>query len=257
VSLRRLARNWNAFAAADPLWSILTWPEKRGNRWQEDEFFATGREEVAVALRRARELCPRMGAGRALDFGCGVGRLTLALADSFTAAHGVDIAPGMIAAARRFDAAGAVAGYHVNAKPDLGLFDDGHFDFVYSSITLQHMAPRWIRGYLREFGRVLAVGGVVAFQLPSVPRRAPNPNPLVHRLGALGAGMLLRFKAACSHAPVMDMHGLPRTEVERSLREAGCELRAVDPSTLAGADWESWLYFAERTGPAGSPCGRG
>ena len=152
MSLRRLARNWNEFAARDPLWSILTLDDKRGNRWNLDEFLGTGRSEINAALRWARECRPQFGAGRALDFGCGVGRLTQALAASFAEVHGVDISENMIEAARRLDPEER-ATYHVNGSADLALFPDEHFDFVYSSITLQHMEPWLMRGYLREFVR--------------------------------------------------------------------------------------------------------
>ena len=57
--------------------------------------------------------------------------------------------------------------YHVNDRDDLALFPDGVFDLIYSDIVLQHIAPEFGAGYVQEFARVLAPGGVVVFQLPS------------------------------------------------------------------------------------------
>jgi 2-polyprenyl-3-methyl-5-hydroxy-6-metoxy-1,4-benzoquinol methylase len=243
VSLRRLARNWNEFAARDPLWSILTWDDKRGNRWNLDEFLGTGRSEINAALRWARECRPQFGAGRALDFGCGVGRLTQALAASFAEVHGVDISENMIEAARRLDPEER-ATYHVNGSADLALFPDEHFDFVYSSITLQHMEPWLMRGYLREFARVLAPGGLMMFQLPEALRGAPTLNPFVRRVGAFGARVSRWTRSLVSRQATMDMFGMARDEVRAVLDASGCRVLRVDESTLAGVDWVSFMYFA-------------
>jgi SAM-dependent methyltransferase len=245
MSLRRLARNWNAFAADDAMWSILTWADKRGNRWQPDEFFATGQSEIADVLSRARAFHPGLATGRALDFGCGVGRLSRALAAEFEEVHGVDLAANMIEAARRFDPDGAVT-FHVNETSGLELFPDEHFDLIYSSITLQHMSPDLMRGYLAEFARVLRRGGVLVFQLPEVPRRRPNPNRIVHFVGRTSSRVLHSLKTMLSRRPTMDMHGMSRTEVAAILQCHGCAEPRAESSTLAGEDWVSWLYFTSK-----------
>ena len=59
--------------------------------------------------------------------------------------------------------------FHLNQQPDLGLFPTDHFDFVYSRIVLQHMAPEYAMRYIEEFVRVVRPGGLVAFQIPSRP----------------------------------------------------------------------------------------
>jgi SAM-dependent methyltransferase len=114
--------------------------------------------------------------GRALDFGCGPGRLTQAMAGHFERVDGVDIAPGMIECARALNQAGHRCTYHLNATGDLRLFADATFDFVYSNITLQHMEPRFSRCYIAEFTRVTRAGGVIVFQVPSEPVADARPR---------------------------------------------------------------------------------
>ena len=104
--------------------------------------------------------------GRALDFGCGVGRLTQALAEHFDSCDGVDLAASMIERARELNENGERVRFHHNDAPDLRLFGDGSFDFILSLIALQHMEPELMRGYLREFLRVLRPGGVAFFNVP-------------------------------------------------------------------------------------------
>lgn len=168
MSLRALQRQWDRFGRRDPLWAVLSVPGKRHGRWDEAEFFATGTREIEDVLAHARGLGWRPG-GRALDFGCGVGRLTQALAGHFERCDGVDIAPSMVSLAERYDRHAGRVRYHVNARPDLSLFEDRAFSFVYTSLVLQHMPPALATGYIREFVRVLAPAGLLVFHLPSQP----------------------------------------------------------------------------------------
>lgn len=170
MSLEEIARSWDAFGREDPLWAILTLPGKRNRRWDPEEFFRTGVEEVGRVLSLLGSLGQPASRRRALDFGCGVGRLTQALAASFDEVDGVDVAPSMVDLARRFNRRGARCRFHLNAEPHLRLFADGAFDLVYSSYVLQHVPPPLARGYVGEFVRLLAPGGLALFQLPAEPR---------------------------------------------------------------------------------------
>jgi SAM-dependent methyltransferase len=167
VDLDDLQIHWNELGRRDPYWAIISRPDRRGNRWDLDEFLRTGVDEIDALLAWLRSLGVVVRSGRALDFGCGVGRLTQALARSFAECDGVDIAPSMIERANELNRFGDRCRYHVNDRDDLALFDDEVFDLVYSVIVLQHISPEFTAAYLREFARVLAPGGVLVFQLPS------------------------------------------------------------------------------------------
>lgn len=166
MDLEELQANWDKFGKTDALWSIITAPSKRGGKWNADEFFATGCREIAVVMTYVQSLGVALNKGRALDFGCGVGRLTQALCGHFAACDGVDIAPSMIKLARRYNKFGGKCCYHLNEASNLSLFADNSFDFIYSSVTLQHMRPDYSAAYLKEFLRVLVPGGLAVFQLP-------------------------------------------------------------------------------------------
>src|SRR5215813_1192715 len=102
MDLDLLKEHWNRFGKTDAMGAILSWPEKMDGKWDHDEFFRTGVTEIAWILRYAETLYPGFGRQKALDFGCGVGRLTQALTAHFDEVHGVDIAPSMIALASRY-----------------------------------------------------------------------------------------------------------------------------------------------------------
>ena len=174
----QLQQDWEGLAVDDPLWAVLTRPDCRGGQWDPTEFFATGTDEVADIIGRVRRLRPRLWPGRALDFGCGVGRLTRPLADHFDEVVGVDIAPTMIDLARRYHADRPACRFEVNQAEDLARFPDDTFDLVLSLIVLQHVPPATAVRYLREFCRVLAPGGVVVVQMPASPVDPAPPQPL-------------------------------------------------------------------------------
>ena len=172
MKLEALKKDWDALGRIDPLWAVLTHEDRRNHGWDEDAFFETGRTEIAGVMDDLERLGLPARRERCLDFGCGVGRLTQALAGHFTRCDGVDIAPSMLEAARGFNRHGDRIVFHLNDTDDLSFFPSGTFDFVYSNIVLQHVGPEAAKAYIREFVRVLSPGGLALFQLPSENIRA-------------------------------------------------------------------------------------
>lgn len=169
ANLEEVEKNWNEFGKRDPLWAILTDENRKNGKWDVNEFFALGDREIGSVMSYVNSLNFPYRKGRALDFGCGVGRLTQALCKHFEEAHGVDIAASMVEQARGYNRFGARCHYHLNKATDLKLFENDTFDFLYSNIVLQHNRPENSRKFIREFLRVLAPGGLVVFQIPSHP----------------------------------------------------------------------------------------
>ena len=103
MRIEELQQNWDAFGRLDPLWAILSVPAKANNRWDLDEFFATGVAEIQDVFKYLGSLGVHPPRKRAFELGCGVGRITQALCQYFDECDGVDIAPSMIALARKYN----------------------------------------------------------------------------------------------------------------------------------------------------------
>lgn len=174
MRLASVKRHWERLARRDPYWAVLTNLGTGPDAWDLREFFQSGTEEVAGLLRRATQLGLTVPRRRALDFGCGVGRVTQALAVEFEHCDGVDISASMLQVARQHNRHPDRCSYHRNLAPHLAIFPDESFSLVYSTLVLQHMDPRDSTGCIRELMRVLARDGVLVFQLPS-HRAAQEP----------------------------------------------------------------------------------
>jgi ubiquinone/menaquinone biosynthesis C-methylase UbiE len=151
-------KTYEVYGKEGPLYAVLSRKDAKDNKWDADEFFATGRDEIANAMRHLASLGVEVNKGRAMDFGCGVGRLTQALCEEFSEAVGVDISYSMIENAEKYNKFGDRCEYRVNTTDDLAQLDDDSFDFVYSNISLQHSPPEASSRYIAEFFRILRPG---------------------------------------------------------------------------------------------------
>ena len=174
MDIDRLQKNWSNLGRRDPFWAILSDSRRRGGEWKLDDFLQTGHDFVWFLVRHLQGLQVELRLDRALDFGCGYGRLTQGLAKHFTEVVGLDIAATMIEGARQIDRSDGRCEFVHHTTADLGRFDDASFDFALTALVLQHMRPQYSMGYLRELLRLLRPGGALVFQLPIEPKALPD-----------------------------------------------------------------------------------
>jgi len=247
--LDRVQREWDELARRNPLAAIL-WPPGESDGWDEKAFFRTGRAEVREVLEAVSRGEPNLGRDRALDFGCGVGRLAQALCEYFDQVHGVDISPTMISLAERYNRFPNKCRYYLHSRDDLTLFPDSSFDFIYSSITLQHIKPRYTKRYLREFARLLAPSGALVFQLLGRPeirglRGVLRCWPWFYK----GISRCRRYLWE-SDAPAVSMYYIRPKAVLRFLAKLD-RISAVGVETRLCSEWWSHRYIVRRRNSAG------
>jgi len=124
---------WDGHAGRNPLWAILSDPSKKDRKWDVSRFFQTGMAEISSVFYQLDSRRIMMGRASALDFGCGVGRLTQALARYFDRVVGVDISPRMLELAAGLNRFPLKVSYVCNQAADLKVFGAGKFDFIVSS----------------------------------------------------------------------------------------------------------------------------
>jgi SAM-dependent methyltransferase len=246
MHISELKRNWNAFGRKDPLWAIITRPDKKGGKWNAEHFFYTGKEEIDAVMEHVISLGIAVKPRRALDFGCGVGRVTQALVAHFDHVVGVDIAASMLKAARKYNRFGERCRYYLNETDDLSLFHNDYFDFIYSNMVLQHMEPRYSKNYLREFVRVLAPQGVLVFQIPAKPVEQSGSQETLavqpRQPNLLVAATQRLLKRLRRHEPRMEMYTITCDEIFRVIQETGAVVIDVVENDACGTQFISLRY---------------
>jgi ubiquinone/menaquinone biosynthesis C-methylase UbiE len=241
--LGAVGRAWSILGAADPLWAVCVDRGRRAGSWDVDEFMASGRAEVGAAMERLEQLGLCQTRAAALDFGCGVGRLTAPLSGFFAEVTGLDIAEPMLERARALLAGQPGCRFIRSDEPDLRAFADGSFDLVYCSLVLQHVPPAVAAGYLREFVRVLRPGGGIVLVVPDSHR--PTPQGMVYAVAPQPAIEFLQ-RRLFGYPAGMQMHVLPARRVRHIVEGAGARVVGSDPAPSVGPHWRGYRHFVAR-----------
>jgi len=221
-------QDWERFAQTDPYFAVLTEPKYHGELSEDEraEFFRSGEVHLAELLSIIRSrLHPAFSPGRALDFGCGVGRVLIPLAKRCREVTGVDVSTAMLEEARRNCEASGVSQVRLIRSDDNLSAIKEEFDFVHSYIVLQHIPVRRGEHLVWELARRLAPNGVGVFHV--VYARAPVSavSRLVHwaRTQLPGAHWALNIaRGRAARTPMMQCNPYSVTRLLDILSSAGC-----------------------------------
>ncbi len=226
--MRWLELEWEKQGKKDPYFGVLS-DEKFRTRQIDAaaraEFFESGERHVAACFEIVQRcLAPSFAPRRALDFGCGVGRLVIPLARRCREVVGVDVSPAMLAEARRnCDENGLGNVTLVEGRDGLGPVT-GTFDFVHTFIVLQHIPVPKGERIIAEMVARLEPGGVGAIQF-TTKRRASPVRRFIQRLrwSAPVLNDLANLLKGQPGEPLMIMDYYDFGRVWNLLRENGCE----------------------------------
>ena len=247
MPLEKERQAWEELANLDPYWAILSDPKKKFGHWDVVEFLRTGDREITWVMESATHLGYPLQRDSALDFGCGLGRLTRALAKYFQQCYGVDVSEGMISQARDLHRSVPNCTFVTNAAAHLGIFSDDSFDLIYTNIVLQHLPKQMIRSYLAEFVRILRGNGLLLFQLPSfMPlwKRVQIRRRLYALLRALHVSEKLLYEGL-RLCPIR-MNSMPRRQVLTALDALGAKVLQIQADPLADPQFQSLFYYVTK-----------
>jgi len=222
----RVAAVWSGLGEADAHWSVLT----------EDRFRAPSLDAAALAafhetgegearrldawLRRAGVPLPADGV--CAEYGCGVGRITRALARRFRRVLAFDVSAPHLRAAAADLAASEIGNVELlQVRGPAGLAALGGMDLFYSVISLQHSPPPVIMDVLHRAFAGLRPGGCAFFQVPTYGAGYAWPSEAAKQVG-------------------MEMHFVPQRTILAAAHEAGLRVLEVQPDWCVGRDGE-WI----------------
>jgi ubiquinone/menaquinone biosynthesis C-methylase UbiE len=245
VSTAKLRHDWEVLGREDPLWAVYVRADTRGSGWDVADFLRTGEAEVERSWRLLAD------PGRpevVVDFGCGAGRTSRALAARADSVVGIDISAPMIDVAAQLCADRRNVSFVLSDSTRLPI-RSGSVDLVYSSLVLQHLPRQLALGYVQEFLRVLRPDGVAVIQVATEPDHSVK-GWLFRLMPAAVYGWaqvkLLRYPAP------MRMQALRVAEIADTARQLGWSVRCVEADTTYGGHWRYARLVLRRERPGGA-----
>jgi SAM-dependent methyltransferase len=201
---------WEAYASAEPYWSVLT--QDRFLRSQLTEahltaFFDSGRQHIAGLLATLkRHFDTSFPPRRVIDYGSGAGRLAIPFAELGAEVLGLDVSPSMVAEATRNAEQLNLPNCRFHTTGDLEWEAIGQFDLIHSFIVFQHIPEAEGLATIEKLLKRLAPGGIAALQVLYASHYvAPSPAPAPAADAAPAAAAAPAPERPLAHLPPMLM----------------------------------------------------
>lgn len=207
--LEETTRTWSQFGEEAPHWSVLTNDHFTPENIDQNitAFYQSGVHDIDRALNTLRRAGLKAeGFERALDFGCGVGRLSMPLSKFTEHLTSIDVSPGHLKLARDRALSTGITNIDFVQLHDLRRLDEfSGYDFILSLIVLQHNPPPIMAYAFRRLLRALKPGGAAIIQMPTfLTEFFSVKDYLVHPTGQ------------------MEMHALPQRTIFELIAAEGC-----------------------------------
>ena len=247
-------RDWEEWGKRDPYWAVLAAERFRKDVLDDSalgDFFSSGREHVdhvmAVLRQNFRDNFRPL---RSLDFGCGVGRVAIPLAQYSESVAAIDISPAMLEEAARNAASQNVRNIEFFRTGELNSIPPQSLDLVHSFLVFQHIPPSSGIAILEECLRKLKPGGLGALHL-TIARNASRvkhaTSVLRQRFGLVNRVCNLLQGRPVS-GPAIHMFTYPVHDTFWSMRAAGCGRIFVE--LLEHRDYLGAMYYFEKVEPS-------
>jgi len=224
---------WNIMGKERPWWSVLTHEDfvdkTQISKELKDKFFNKSRvavKDIENSIQAYPEyLKPRV----ALDFGCGLGRISNVLADYYPLVFCADQSIFHLRLGKKsLDALYPETGNRVfTLLTNLNLVGNLYntyntlVDGVYTYIVLQHSISVLQALFIEQFCDILVPGGVGSFQIPASRKHVSCDFETSIEAGGL------------------QMYATPIEEIEKHLGYRGCKIINTRPCDMTGGDFES------------------
>lgn len=222
-----LQKTWNNYGKKQTYWSVITAPEYKDDKIEFtcESFFLGGIKDIQTFENIANQYNRSLVDKNILDFGCGVGRLSLALSRHAKSVLGVDISTGHLEKAEEHMLSNNIE--NVNFKLIESQLSDiltEKFDAIISLIVLQHNRPELMKSMIKQLLSFLNDDG---FALLHIPYYIPNYTK----------------KTGTTH--VMEMHFLPIFEIDKLAQECGFLMKQHSCDFCGGGIKNAIFYFTK------------
>ena len=244
-------RAWEQYGKDNPYFGVLSDERFRGASLSESalrDFYASGEEYVQETLAVCQRHFAAPARAKALDFGCGVGRLTIPLARYFESVTGIDVSQAMLDEARTSCKTLGVGNVRFCQNLAELAHEEGTFSFINSFIVLQHIEPTRGLNFIAAMLRLLGKGGHGAIHM-TYAREKDRANLGIRPFGSKAIQAMRRPLSALQRMlmrrdPEMQMNAYPLNEVLFRLQDAGVQ-EVHTRFTDHGGHWGVLLFFVK------------
>jgi SAM-dependent methyltransferase len=205
--------SWEIHGRNEAYYGVLSDARFRASNLSESvlaEFMQSGEDHIAEIIGLSEH---HFGAlqqrKKALDFGCGVGRLVLPLARRFDSVAGIDVSQAMLNETKLNAQRAELDNVSLFQVVDGLIAAQEKFDFIHSVIVFQHIPTHLGERLVSQLTSVLAPGGVAAIHVLLQLRR-----PLWKKIGSA-----LRRRVALLRIPANLINGRPWNEPMMQMNE--------------------------------------
>ena len=221
-------KDWETLGSADPYFAVLTQKEYHRQNLSDHsvaKFFASGQQHIDFILATIQQhVHSSFHPQRALDFGCGVGRLLLPLASMCQSVVGVDISESMLKEAKKNLDSKNVKNVSLFQSDDQLSQVTGQFDLVHSYIVLQHIPQARGEQIFIRLVDLLSEGGIGVIHVPYLCQHAQfnrlwywarKSIPLLNGLGNIRRGLPFAY-------PMIQMNEYNLNRLLQILQDRSC-----------------------------------
>ena len=234
-SLSEMKKDWNQYADSDPYFAIIRDPKKEG-KWDEKEFYHLGENEITGILEKCKNLNVAKNKGIALDFGCGVGRLTEPLSKHFKKVIGIDVSDHMLELAKEHADKSKIKNIDYKGVESLSSIKSNSIDLVVTRFVLEHIPPTVAKKYIKEFTRILKPNGLATFEAPFAEPEGNEKHTKKYI-----------EKSKKEDIPITLVFSIPKKEVYEIIDEGKCYvIDSNETNGLVNKDFPAIFYWVTK-----------
>jgi SAM-dependent methyltransferase len=231
----RISDIWNKLGELKPHWSVLSSDEFSPDKIAQNAgaFYFSGGQDVSELTQILANLGRRPEEFEdVLEFGCGLGRLTNALAQNFRHVVGVDISSPHLKIAQEHSSeiGRGNIDYCLARFPNFGMHEE--FDLWFSILVLQHNPPPIMGAILSRAFTLLRPGGMAVFQIPTFRENYQF--------------RVADYLAMPPSTDDFEMHAFPKREIFALAEACGCVVKDNIEHDRTGPPWLSEFFVIEK-----------
>lgn len=250
--MKKTDHDWERWGTTAPYYGVLSIDRFRPENLDADAkeaFFASGERHISTVFSRIESMAGKPFRPRtALDFGCGVGRLSIPMARRCDSVIAADVAPAMLAETMRNCELHGIENMEAEVSDDRLSRIPANIDLVHSFIVLQHIPPSRGEQIVAELADRVSDDGFLALQFYVRCNSHWLVRSLVRARYSLPPANWIRnlLKSRPLREQAMELHVYDLPKILRTLRQAGFPEVEMHLDTEAAGQFESVFLLARR-----------